>query len=174
MSSQTPGRTRKIAIRVVAIGLVLIVVGVTCAGAAALVVSRYGSGAAFAAAGASVLAVVIGTLSFIRWPYTLEWDTEGQLVLRFLLRTETIAPADVLSYRKLGVTWDLSRTTGAETKASVFVFFRYRRPGRAHSSWAFTWLVGVGPAFSTAGEEFRTLLDERIPERQKRRDSSID
>ena len=153
-----------------AIGLALIVMGVVCAGAAALAVSRYSGGLALATAAAvSLLAVVVGTLSFTRWPYTVEWNTDGQLVLRFVLRTETIAAADVLSYRKLGVTWNLCGTTGAEIKAGIFVFFRYRRPGRAHSSWAFTWLVGIGAAFATSGQDFRTLLDERIPESHNRK-----
>ncbi len=152
------------------VGISFVVVGVLTAVSAGLVAYRFVELLPLAVALLASSFAALGVALLTRSPYAVEWTGDQHLALRFAFRTEFVAPSDVIWYWKDGVRWSLfstSSTTTDEIDAGVFVLLRYRRRGYGIPT-VFCWLKARGPAFAKSGREFRTLLDEHLPDKQKR------
>lgn len=117
----------------------------------------------------AVLGLLLGPVVLTRAAYDVTADSEG-LNLRFVFRSERVPWTRVRSYRKIGVTWGAA-VDGAVLRAGIFIILDYDRAASADApaNRAYFWVVGLGPAFSRSSEDYRTFLDEHVPEKNRRR-----
>lgn len=120
----------------------------------------------------AVLGLGLGLIILTRGAYDVTADTKG-LNLKFLFRNERVPWTRVRSYRKIGATWGAA-VEGAVLRAGVFIILHYDGAAatRASAARAYFWAVGLGPAFSRSPEDYRTFLDEHVPEKNRRRSSA--
>jgi hypothetical protein len=116
----------------------------------------------------ALLGLGLGPVVLTRGAYDVTATPEG-LHLSFVFRNESVPWTRVRAYRKIGVTWGAAVEPDG-IRAAIFVILDYDRPEPTDTSRAraYTWLVGVGPAFSRSSADFRTCLDEHVPEKNRR------
>lgn len=148
------------------LGIVFLGTGLVIGAAAVLALVRSREPITVVAIAVATLPTLLGVLILTVYAFRVGEDAEG-LQLRFAFRDEHVLWPRVIWYSKIAVNLSL-KVVNHEAEGSVLVLLKYRSSQTERVAYAFLAAPGLGPAF-TGVHNYRTILDERVPTRNRSR-----